>query len=73
MNDSFSLINKTILVTGASSGIGKQIAKSCAYSGGNIILTARNKEELKEVEGSLKPASHKIICADLSLEVKSMI
>lgn len=44
----FSLEGKTILVTGASSGIGKATAIECSKMGANVILTARNKERLEE-------------------------
>lgn len=43
----FSLQGKTILVTGASSGIGKAIAISCAKMGAMVVITARNEERLK--------------------------
>ena len=42
----FSLRGKTILVTGASSGIGKATAVECARMGANLIVTARNEERL---------------------------
>ncbi|MFB5632860.1 MAG: SDR family NAD(P)-dependent oxidoreductase, partial [Nitrosopumilus sp.] len=38
--------NKTVLITGASSGIGKQTAIEFAKQGANIILVARRKEKL---------------------------
>ena len=44
----FSLEGKRILVTGASSGIGKAIAIECAKMGANVILSARNLERLQE-------------------------
>lgn len=44
----FTLAGKTILVTGASSGIGKATAIECSKMGANVILTARNKERLEE-------------------------
>ena len=44
----FTLAGKTILVSGASSGIGKAIAIECSKMGANVILTARNKERLEE-------------------------
>ena len=44
----FTLTGKTILVSGASSGIGKAIAIECSKMGANVILTARNKERLEE-------------------------
>ena len=44
----FSLENKTILVTGASSGIGRATAVACSKMGASVIITARNEERLKE-------------------------
>ena len=44
----FSLKGKTILVTGASSGIGRGIAIQCSKLGGNVLITGRNEERLKE-------------------------
>lgn len=44
----FSLANKRILITGASSGIGQTTAIECAKMGAEVILTARNKERLNE-------------------------
>lgn len=44
----FSLIGKTILVTGASSGIGRGIAIACAEQGACVVLTGRNEARLKE-------------------------
>lgn len=62
----FHLYNKTILVTGASSGIGKQIAKSISDMGGNVIITGRNKERLDETFSSLDIKYNNVcITADL--------
>ncbi|AFS81806.1 short-chain dehydrogenase/reductase SDR [Candidatus Nitrosopumilus koreensis AR1] len=49
--------NKTILITGASSGIGKQTAIEFAKLGANIILVARRKEKLDELANELKKFS----------------
>ena len=46
--------NKVVLITGASSGIGKQTAIEFAKLGSSIILVARRKNKLEEVENQLK-------------------
>ena len=46
--------NKVVLITGASSGIGKQTAIEFAKSGSSIILVARRKNKLEQVENELK-------------------
>ena len=48
MYNPFSLEGKTILVTGASSGIGRATAIECSRMGAKVIITARNEERLKE-------------------------
>jgi len=64
----FSLEGKTILVTGASSGIGRAIATECAKMGANLIITARNEERLNAAFAGLDVESgqvHKVVIADL--------
>lgn len=64
----FSLRGKTILVTGASSGIGKATAVECARMGANLIVTARNEERLNATLAALDVESgqkHKAVIADL--------
>ncbi len=46
--------NKVVLITGASSGIGKETAIEFAKLGAIIILVARNKDNLEQVENELK-------------------
>ncbi|MBQ3033400.1 MAG: SDR family NAD(P)-dependent oxidoreductase, partial [Deferribacterales bacterium] len=46
--------NKTVLITGASSGIGKACAEIYAQNGANLILTARRENKLLAVEKELK-------------------
>jgi predicted outer membrane repeat protein len=48
MENPFSLKGKTILVTGASSGIGRQIALSVNEAGADVIINGRNKERLEQ-------------------------
>lgn len=64
----FSLNRKTILVTGASSGIGRSIAVECSKMGASLVLTARNENRLKETLSLLVGEGHKYICADLTNE-----
>jgi len=49
-----NLNNKTVWVTGASSGIGAAIAKTFSQKGANIILSGRRVEALKETQASLE-------------------
>ena len=44
----FSLEGKLIVVTGASSGIGRQCAIDCSKMGASVVLIARDEERLKE-------------------------
>ena len=61
----FSLTGKTILVTGASSGIGRAIAIACSKMGAVLIMTARNESRLQETLSLLEGSGHGYICADL--------
>ena len=66
MNNPFSLSGKTILVTGASSGIGRGIAVACAGMGAQLILTGRNITRLQETLSTLEGEGHSYIAADLT-------
>lgn len=67
MNNPFSLQGKTILVTGASNGIGRGIAIACAALGARVALTARNMERLYETRSFIDDSNeHLIIPADLT-------
>ena len=62
----FSLKGKTILVTGASSGIGKGIAVACSNMGATIILVGRNNERLQATFDLLGNGDHGICNCDLT-------
>lgn len=64
----FSLQNKRILVTGASSGIGRAIAIECTRLGARLIITGRSPERLVETKTMLSGTDHELIVADLSLK-----
>lgn len=67
MSDSlYTLKNKNILVTGASSGIGRAIAIECAFSGANVFLTGRDKKRLNETFLLLKGENNFQQIADLN-------
>ena len=67
MYNPFSLLGKRILVTGASSGIGRATAIEWSKMGANVILTARNEERLNETLQQMDNIQlHQIIVADLS-------
>src|SRR4051812_28518492 len=61
----FHLTDKKILVTGASSGIGRQVAISASGMGAKIILTGRNNAELKKTCEALSGDGHEIISCDI--------
>lgn len=62
----FSLVGKTILVTGASSGIGQATAIECSRMGAKLIITGRNVERLQETFAQLEGDGHVQIVADLT-------
>jgi len=62
----FSLSGKTILITGASSGIGKATAIECSKMGARVIITARNVERLEQTIKQMAGSDHEYIQADLS-------
>ena len=66
MNNPFSLKNKNILITGTSSGIGRQCAITFSQLGANVILIARNMERLKDTFNKLKKGNHLIISQDIT-------
>lgn len=69
MYNPYSLYNKHILVTGASSGIGRAISIECSKMGAKLLLTGRDKNRLRETFLLLdNPQQHEMVLADLSDE-----
>lgn len=64
----FSLEGKIILITGASSGIGRETAVSCSKMGATVIVTGRDKDRLQETFDNLVGVNHIQILADLTKE-----
>lgn len=70
INNPFSLEGKRILVTGASSGIGRAIAMACSGMGAKVVLTARNERRLLETADLLHGDGHELLIADLTDETQ---
>ncbi len=68
MYNPFSLENKTVLITGASSGIGRATAVECSKMGAKCIITGRNVYRLNETFHNLEGEDHIQIIADLNNE-----
>lgn len=75
MSNPFSLSEKTILVTGASSGIGQTTAVSCSKLGANVIVTARKADSLQETYNALEGAANMQILTDLcsAEDIKNLV
>ena len=64
----FSLVGKTILVTGAGSGMGRATAVACSKMGANVIATVHKLDDIDSVLSSLEGAGHQAFALDLSSE-----
>jgi short-subunit dehydrogenase len=62
------LDGKTVLLTGATGGLGRAIAESLASRGATMALSSRKPEELAELAASLPGDGHRTIVADLAEE-----
>ncbi|HEY2014896.1 MAG TPA: SDR family oxidoreductase [Bryobacteraceae bacterium] len=67
MTNPLELSGRTIVVTGASSGIGRDTARLIGELGGRVILVGRNQERLTETLGLLAGEGHRAETFDLSL------
>lgn len=66
ISNQFSLEEKTVLVTGSTSGIGRTTAIECSKMGAKVIVTGRNKERAEETLSLLVGEGHQVIIADIS-------
>lgn len=69
----FSLTGKRILVTGASSGIGAQVAISASKMGATLIITGRDKIKLSSTFINLEGQGHQMVVADLKTQLEDII
>ena len=65
MKNYLNLNNKNIIITGASSGIGRQCAITFSQFGANIILVARNREKLEQTFNKLNKGNNVVFVQDL--------
>lgn len=68
MYNPYSLERKTVLITGASSGIGRSTAIECSKLGARVVLVARNVERMNEVLSHMTGEGHMAIMADITNE-----
>lgn len=66
MYNPFSLTGKKILITGASSGIGRSIAIECSKMGAHLVITGRNINNLQKTISVLNEGAHEAISCDIS-------
>ena len=66
----FDLTGKRVLVTGATSGLGRQSAISASQMGARVIITGRDKERLAETFSHLHGVDHQAFPADLTIEAE---
>lgn len=66
MFNPFSLNGKTVLVTGASSGIGRGIAVTCSQMGAKVVINGRNETRLQEALAQMEGEGHSLIAGDLT-------
>lgn len=66
MDNRFSVEGRIILVTGASSGIGKSISQELSLAGARVILLGRDRQRLKKTKESLEGEGHAYYDIDLN-------
>jgi NAD(P)-dependent dehydrogenase (short-subunit alcohol dehydrogenase family) len=67
MNDPFRLDNRTVVITGASRGIGAEVARAVASQGGQCVLVARSEGDLTALAASL-PTPSRVVVGDVAVE-----
>lgn len=67
-------MKRIVLITGATSGIGKACAQAFAAKGDNLIITGRRKERLDELKSDLENEySAKVLCLDFDVQIKKEV
>ncbi|MFZ4582414.1 MAG: SDR family NAD(P)-dependent oxidoreductase [Paludibacter sp.] len=66
MNNPFTIASKRILITGASSGIGRSMAIACSEMGSEVYFTGRNAAALTQTLEMMKGEGHKMLVSDIT-------
>ncbi|MBV6845822.1 SDR family oxidoreductase [Xanthomonas campestris pv. paulliniae] len=66
LRDLYGLQGKTVLVTGASKGIGEAVALACANAGAQLLIAGRDEERLQTTLAALPGDGHRLFAGDLS-------
>lgn len=66
MNNPFSIASKRILITGASSGIGRSMAIACSEMGAEVYFTGRNAAALTQTLEMMNGEGHKMLVSDIT-------
>jgi len=73
MSDGFNLDGQVILITGASSGIGAQFARSLAKQGAKLILTARRADRLKALSDEINAQGGDAMAASMDVTQEASV
>jgi hypothetical protein len=70
----FRLTGRTVIVTGASSGIGRETAREFANHGANVVLASRNREKLEAIAADIGEAA-RVVTVDVTdrLSVEALV
>lgn len=69
----FSLVGRTAIVTGASSGIGRHVAKTLASAGANVVLAARRRDRLAEVQKEIEENGRQAFSVELDVTDRASV
>ena len=72
-NELFGLSGRTVLVTGASSGLGWRFAEVLAAHGANVVLAARRVERLQDLKAQIEASGGKAACVSLDVTDKAAV
>jgi NAD(P)-dependent dehydrogenase (short-subunit alcohol dehydrogenase family) len=70
--EGFDLRNKTVVITGASSGLGLETARSMAEAGATIIMAARNPEKIAQAKQQILQATPQAMISEVQLDLSDL-